>query len=175
MKLPAKFNKNGLLPAKDFELTLDELSSSMLVEGPNPRPIDWNRVWRHQLVVNLSTLANQLWSVGVKNIFINGSFVEEKNYPDDIDGYFECEVEKFLEVLPKLNKLDPHESWHWPTNGEKPRMWDFYKVELYPHYGQLCGIDHLTGYELQFPSAFRQSREFEPKGIVKLIQNRGKI
>ena len=48
-------------------------------------------------------------------------------------------------------------------------MWHQYCVELYPHYGQPCGIRDKYGHELEFPSAFRQSRcDCKPKGIVKI-------
>jgi hypothetical protein len=174
MDLPEKFNEKGLLPAGDYILTIDELLGSMLVNGPNPTPINWDAGWRRRLVVNLAILANQLWGVGIKNIFIDGSFVEEKDHPNDIDGYFECDRNKFFNLLPILNGIDPHKCWDWSTPG-KPKMWQKYQIELYPHYGQPCGIDSVTGHELQFPAAFRQSREFEPKGIVKLIQTRGKL
>jgi hypothetical protein len=41
--------------------------------------------------------------------------------------------------------------------------------------GQPCGIDSITGYPLQFPAAFRQSRSFQAKGIVKLIKDKEAI
>lgn len=174
MILPEKFTEKGLLPVGDYELTIEELLISMLVGGPKPLPIYWDASWRRKLVVNLAILANQLWSVGIRNIYIDGSFVEEKDHPNDIDGYFECGFEDFIRVQPMLNSMDARKPWVWPTSG-KPRIWEIYHVELFPHYGQSCGIDDITGYPLQFPAAFRQSRELEPKGIVKLIQNRGKL
>ncbi len=173
MELPDCFDHRGLLPATDYELTIDELVASMLVDGPSPRPIHWNAKWRRKLVLNLAVLANQLWSVGIDSIFIDGSFVEEKSHPNDIDGYFECPLEIFFDIVPRLNQMDPNQCWDWSQG--KPKMWDVYRVELFPHYGQLCGIDDATGYELQFPAAFRQSREFEPKGIVKLLKERRTI
>jgi hypothetical protein len=47
-----------------------------------------------------------------------------------------------------------------------------YKVELYPHIeGMFSGIRDQYGNNLQFPSAFRQSRRnFIPKGIVKIVR-----
>ena len=48
-------------------------------------------------------------------------------------------------------------------------MWHQYRVELYPHYGQPSGVRDKYGHELEFPSAFRQSRcDGKPKGIVKI-------
>ena len=50
-------------------------------------------------------------------------------------------------------------------------MWHEYRVELYPHYRQFCGIRDEHGNELEFPAAFRLSRrENRPKGIVKLVK-----
>jgi hypothetical protein len=51
-------------------------------------------------------------------------------------------------------------------------MWHCYRVELYPHVPGLgigCGIRDKHGHELEFPSAFRQSRrDGKPRGIVKI-------
>ena len=48
-------------------------------------------------------------------------------------------------------------------------MWHAYRVELYPHVGQLSGIRDQHGNELEFPSAFRRSRRSgAPRGIVKI-------
>ncbi|MFT5317840.1 MAG: hypothetical protein ACI8RA_001096, partial [Chlamydiales bacterium] len=92
MKLPTSFDDRGLLPVGDYELTILELLTSILVDGPDPRPISWDKSWRREIVLNLRTLANQLWSVGIKDIYIDGSFVEDKEHPNDIDGYFTCDI-----------------------------------------------------------------------------------
>jgi hypothetical protein len=51
-------------------------------------------------------------------------------------------------------------------------MWHLYRVELYPHVPGLgigSGIRDKYGHELEFPSAFRQSRrDSKPRGIVKI-------
>jgi hypothetical protein len=51
-------------------------------------------------------------------------------------------------------------------------MWHRYRVELYPHVPGLgvgSGITDKYGHELEFPSAFRQSRrDGAPRGIVKI-------
>lgn len=171
--LPKNFDEKGLLPPEDYEISIENLITSMLVEGPHPRPIHWDQDWRRKLVLNLNILANQLWSVGIKEIFIDGSFVEEKDHPNDIDGYFECDLRSWQGIQNKLNTIDPYQSWDWPEQG-KPKMWHNYKVELFPHFpGFPCGIDDITGYPLEFPAAFRQSRNFDPKGIVKLVNKTG--
>jgi len=176
------FTSEGHLPAADYELTLDELRSSMLVTGPSSGYPNWDRSWRVQLVDNLAILVNQLWQVGVDDIFIDGSFVEDKEHPNDIDGYFVCEMMELAtgKLQDKLNLLDPHKIWTWdpatrrPYRGYPKRqlpMWHAYRVELYPHVGQLSGICDKYGNELEFPSAFRLSRrDGEPRGIIKIIK-----
>ena len=67
------------------------------------------------LVSNLEILVDQLWQVGITRIYANGSFVEEKDRPNDIDGYFECELRHFVSgrLERDLNALDPAHVWTW--------------------------------------------------------------
>lgn len=181
-RLPADFTPDGLLPPGDYPLTIDELLKSMLVAGPRMRSDTWDADWRRRLVKNLHFLAEQLWQVGISDIFVDGSFVEDKDHPNDLDGYFVCEVRRFAtgELERALNLLDPYKSWTWDpaqrrsTPGD-PKchlpMWHVYRVELYPHFGQLAGISDEHGHELEFPSAFRLSRRAgKPRGIIQLIR-----
>ncbi|HEV2970517.1 MAG TPA: hypothetical protein VGY55_11045 [Pirellulales bacterium] len=176
------FTDDGLLPPGDYELTLEELASSRLVVGPGDREKypNWDSAWRGRLVENLSILVRQLWQVGISEIFIDGSFAEDKDRPNDIDGYFKCELSHLAsgELERGLNLLDPHKVWTWDPASRRafrsyPKkqlpMWHVYRVELYPHYGQLCGIRDQYGHELEFPSAFRRSRrDGKPRGILKI-------
>ena len=178
-----EFDINGLLPPGDYPLTLAELRESMLVRGPTKSPsASWDGEWRGKLVDNLEIMAGQLWKVGIENIFVNGSFVENKDHPNDIDGYFECSLEHLASgrLEQELNLLDPHKAWTWDPKSRIPHpdsdkmqlpMWHIYRVELYPHYGQLTKIRDSAGHQLLFPSAFRQSRrEHRPKGIIRLLK-----
>jgi len=176
------FDEDGVLPPGDYELTLDELRDSLLVRGfsSSEIPPNWDQNWRLQLVENLAVMCRQLWEVGIRDIFVNGSFVEDKDHPNDIDGYFVCDVKALAsgELERQLNLLDPEKIWTWDPASRRayrgyPKrqlpMWHRYRVELYPHYGQLSGIRDQFGHELEFPSAFRQSRRSgRPKGIVKI-------
>jgi len=176
------FNAEGLLPAGDYKLSLAELRESRLVrrvDDAQQYP-NWDGSWRERLVDNLTVLVEQLWLVGVTEIFVDGSFVEDKDHPNDIDGYFECELGRLAsgELQRELNLLDPHKVWTWDSASRRPfpgsakrqlPMWHRYRVELYPHYGQLCGIPDAYGNELEFPSAFRLSRRgHQPRGIVRI-------
>jgi hypothetical protein len=174
------FTDDGLLPLSDYELTLDELRQSMLVLGPGTDYPTWDADWRAALVDNLEVLVNQLWQVGVTEIFIDGSFVEDKDHPNDIDGYFVCDMRELVsgELQRKLNLLDPNKVWTWDPRARRPYrgypkrqlpMWHQYRVELYPHFGQGSGVCDCYGNELEFPAAFRLSRRSgRPRGIVKI-------
>lgn len=173
------FTSDGVLPPGDYPLTLRELAASTLVTGFGASGT-WDSAWRAQLTRNLATVVGQLWQVGITAIFIDGSFVEDKDHPNDIDGYFECDIQYLASgrLARDLNALDPYKVWTWdpgsrrwdPDSGKRQLpMWFAYRVELYPHFGQPTGITDQFGNQLQFPSAFRLSRRsFTPKGIIRL-------
>ena len=110
-----QFTKDGVLPVGDYALTLGELRESPLVTGSQGSSKHWDCDWRRHLVDNLSVLVRQLRQVGIAEIFIDGSFVEEKDHPNDIDGYFECDVMQLAsgKLEDDLNRLDPHQVWTW--------------------------------------------------------------
>ncbi|MFT8321958.1 MAG: hypothetical protein ABF649_13730 [Bacillus sp. (in: firmicutes)] len=115
------FNEDGLLPAQDYALTLNELRESVLVRGPeNQKP--WDVKWRLFLIDQLEALVQQLWDIGIDQIYIDGSFVEEKAHPNDIDGYFECDLMELAsgQLERKLNALDPYKIWTWESSSRKP-------------------------------------------------------
>src|ERR1700732_4902670 len=86
------FTLDGVLPPGDYALSLAELGTSTLVTGSTNGSTTWDVPWRTRLVRNLGVMAAQLWQVGITAIFVDGSFVEDKDHPNDIDGYFECDV-----------------------------------------------------------------------------------
>ncbi len=185
MTVIPSFTPDGLLPAGDHEVTFAELRQSVLVLGPgDPREYpSWDAVWRAKLVDNLEALTRQLWQVGIREIYADGSFAEDKDHPNDIDGYFVCDLARLRsgQLERELNLMDPHKVWTWDPASRRPYrgypkrqlpMWHRYRVELYPHVPGLgigTGIRDRYGHELEFPSAFRQSRrDGTPRGIVKL-------
>ena len=181
-KIP-DFTSDGLLPPGDYEVTLDELRASILVEGPADASAcpAWDSVWRRHLVDNLAVLVEQLWHVGITDIFVDGSFAEDKDHPNDIDGYFVCDLMRLAsgDLERELNLLDPHKIWTWDPASRRPYrgyskkqlpMWHQYRVEFYPHFsGLLSGIKDRYGNELEFPAAFRRSRrDGKPRGIIRI-------
>ncbi len=177
------FTADGVLPIGDYPLTIKELGQSHLVTGLGNPSKTWDHEWREYLVTQLDILVSQLWSVGIDRIFVDGSFVENKDHPHDIDGYFECELMYLAsrQLHTDLNKIDPFKIWTWDPAARRPEtntakmqlpMWHRYHVELYPHFpGNLCGIKDEFGNDLQFPAAFRKSRTANrPKGIVQIVR-----
>ncbi len=182
--IPGAFRSDGVLPPGDYQASFDDIRQSILVMGPdsNASP-NWDHAWRGALVDNLEVLTRQLWAAGVVNIFADGSFVEDKDHPNDIDGYFECDIQALASgVLTRdLNLLDPYKIWTWDPRSRRPYkgyakkqlpMWHQYRVELYPHFpGMGCGIFDQNGHEFEFPAAFRQTRgSGQAKGIIKIQQ-----
>ncbi|NQT13582.1 MAG: hypothetical protein HQ582_12590 [Planctomycetes bacterium] len=179
------FNDQGLLPPGDYSLTIEELDDSYLVLG-SQASASWDESWRRQLVKNLAELVGQLWQVGISEVFVDGSFTEAKDHPNDIDGYFECEQQRIIsgELQRELNLLDPHKIWTWDPQSRRryrgyPKkqlpMWLKYRVELYPHiidapFLRRTGIKDRHGHDMEFPSAFRQSRDGQRRGIVRICR-----
>ena len=179
-ELPA-FTPEGVLPAGDYALTLDQLLKSVLVIGSEEQS-EWDAPWRRRLVGSLGVLVGQLWEVGIEEIFIDGSFVEDKDHPNDIDGYFECDPMLIAtgELERRLNRIDPEKCWTWDHQQRRsyrgyPKkqlpMWHAYRVELYPPYtGLIAGKDE-HGNWLEFPAFFRKCRRTNAaKGIVKVVR-----
>jgi hypothetical protein len=179
------FQADGLLPPGDYGVSFDELRLSVLVVGPGGPAMSptWDSGWRAKLVDNLEVLTRQLWQVGITEVFADGSFAEDKDHPNDIDGYFVCGLDVLASgrLTRALNLLDPYKVWTWDPASRRPYrgypkrqlpMWHKYRVELYPHVPGLglgSGIRDRHGNELEFPSAFRQSRrDGKPRGIVKI-------
>lgn len=184
MPIPAQFTNHGVLAPGTYDATFAEIRSSILVAGTGSPT--WNSAWRGTLLDNAEVLSKELWSVGVTNVFLDGSFVEDKDRPNDIDGYFDTglmmtptDLVKLDRVVQDLNLVNPHKVWTWdprkrvavPGFAKKQLpMWVQYRVELYPHLGQVTGIQDIHGNDLTFPSAFRQSRaSLMEKGIVRVI------
>jgi hypothetical protein len=161
----------GVLPPGTYELTIDDLARSVLVDGTGTDPA-WDRDWRLRLVENLRHLVAQLAKAGIKSVYADGSFVSDVARPGDIDGYFEVAPRKqdFLDgrLSDELNQLEGEVIWTWEstalrvdlaTGKYKLPMWHKYRIELFPHYpGVLSGIVDSFGNELEFPAAFRRTR-----------------
>ncbi len=176
------FTSAGLLPTGTYPVTFGEIRQSLLILGPRTACSEaWDRPWRERLLDRAEILVGQLSRLGLSEIFLDGSFVEEKDHPNDIDGYFECELEYHASgaLEHDLNMMDPYKVWTWDPHSRRPHrdsakkqlpMWHRYRVELYPHTtATLFGADQ-HGNGIQFPATFRRQRSTgDEKGILKIL------
>ena len=141
-KIP-EFDENGLLPVGVYEVTLAELRTSILVQGPRDR------------IKYPSWDASDGYFVCDVVEIASGRLVRALNRLDP---------QKVWTWDPALRRAYPG----YPK--KQLPMWHVYRVELYPHFpGLNSGIRDKFGNELEFPAAFRQCRrDSTPKGIVKL-------
>jgi hypothetical protein len=174
------FDENGLLPVGDYPMTIADLRESLLVRGPGREACPhWDTKWRRRLVNNLERLVGQLWRVGITTIFVDGSFVEDKDHPKDIDGYFETTTYRFAtgQLEQELNAIE--RIWTWKSTDRRPHpesekaelpMWHKYRVDLWPQYvGSRSGFCDEFGNYLPIAAAFRKSRRNgKPRGLIKL-------
>ena len=141
-----------------------EPRQAILAAGPEDM-VSWpNRdaAWRLTLVKSPDILTRQLWRAGIIEIFTDGSFAEDKDHPNDINGYFVCALDRISSVslTRDLNRLDPDKVWTWDPASRKPfrgypkkqlAMWHRYRVELYPPVPGLGrGVRDRQGCELEF-------------------------
>lgn len=177
----------------DYPLTLSQLRESHLITGVcSTHPEPWLVHRREYLLNQFERFARCLWDVGIEDIFIGGSFVEDKPAPNDIDGYFVCsnrevlfsgELSKQLDAL-STDEMRQRQVWHWKQRVEDPKtgekrlaMWHHYQVELIPTAPGLNNaiVDKESGKRLSISEAFRlTSFGNRPKGIIKLLKDEKK-
>lgn len=194
MLIPSSFNSDGLLKPGTYAATFADIKASILVMGDGSSQ-NWDSTWRSELVNKAEHLVNELWAVGFDDVYLDGSFVEDKDHPNDIDGYFDThcsaldksDMQRAVSLISDLNNLNPQKVWSWDQHSRRKvygfskkqlPMWIYYRVELYPHFHNSFGNTGITdqhGNDLRFPSAFRQSRNNLPKGIVKVTQQGGSL
>lgn len=135
------FQPDGNLPPGIHPATWEEVIHRF---GGNPR--------RQRLLVGLAIAVANLQDAGCRRIYLNGSFVTSKPYPDDFDAVWETEGVDFTKVVPLL--LDRRDL----INHARRQQKRVYGGELLPDL--YLGFDTL---------AFFQSDDAEqPKGIIAI-------
>ncbi len=77
------FQPDGLLPPGDYEVSFDQLRRSILTVGLEVTAVtnSWDASWRERLVDNFEVLVQQLWLVGVRDIYADGRLWKIKTIP----------------------------------------------------------------------------------------------
>ena len=132
------FNSNGHLH-KTLELTFTEFEQEF---GTNK--------WRKERIRNALIFFEIFLACGCRTVYIGGSFVSKKLYPDDIDLCFDLQKvnpDKLAEVFPDF--------------------FDFNKI------GKIrrelkCHILTFDNDNMQFLNMLKKDKDGYPKGLVKL-------
>ncbi len=139
MSIPA-LQVNGELPPGEYQASLDEIET---VYGSSTHR-------RKSLMRKLRKAANNFEISGVRTLWINGSFITDKNEPNDIDGCWE------YTPLVSSDKLDP------VFLGSREGMKNRYGLDFF-----IANIIE-AGSGLPFPKFFQINRHGDPKGIIVL-------
>jgi Family of unknown function (DUF6932) len=143
MSIPA-LQENGELPPGEHQASLDEVE--MIYGSSTDR--------RKLLMRGLRDAVCNFELSGVKTIWINGSFITDKEEPNDIDGCWE------YTSLVDAEKLDP--------------VFLRTRKDMKEKYGLDFFISNIVeaGSGLPFPKFFQVNRFGDPKGII-VIKLRG--
>lgn len=141
MTIP-NLNNDGELVPGEHQATLDEVETKY--GSANGR--------RKKLMKGLRDAVQNFEASGINTIWINGSFITDKNEPNDIDGCWEYHSGV------DLKKLDPV---FFSRTGRE---------EMRSKYGLDFFIANIVEMEsgLPFPKFFQKNRNGNPKGIIKI-------
>ncbi len=175
------FNEHGLLPVGIYPLSPRQLLASHLVTGAYSQQGEaWDAEHRARLVHNVVYLARQLWQVGVTEVFVFGSFVDDKACPNDIDSYFVYPSAKPIRngrLRRALNEINAEKAWDWlnrlpdETTGKNEMiLWHVYRVEVVPTAPDLKNAMPVEGTKLPIPTGVHiASGSCRIKGVVQLV------
>ena len=141
MTIP-EFNEYGILPGGFHLTTIKEINQRL---GFSPM--------RHDLIEKgLKPVVQELSGMGIKFLYLGGSFVTKKISPKDIDGYIPVRMDS--EVFDKIAQRQEE----WLT---------FYRMDLYPAVVDIKGY----GSEVYWQEWFGKTLEDSPraKGIIQLL------
>lgn len=130
-------NDAGELPDGEYDVSLDEVENRFGCATAQ----------RRRLMQGLRAAAANFSKANVRKLWIDGSFVTNKEHPNDIDGAWETNDQIDLVVL------DP------VFLGSRAAMKDQYGLDFFPDVIE-------AGSGLPFPVFFRTNRENKPKGIL---------
>ncbi len=171
-----RFNKNGLLSAEDHRITLQELEELQKIGPDNGQA--WDSSWRMQLFNELRRRCLELYSIGINDIFIDGSYATDKVRPNDVDGYFIVPRAFWLNEGEKaLQSIDP-DFWRFEVvnegDGKAAYPMAFsHHIELFPmyleHTMEFAPCPELIDPKIKF---FRTDRySHQPKGIFRIVKS----
>lgn len=139
MVLP-QFNSLGYLPDGEYAVTLKDIEQRF----------GCSNVRRRTLMHGLKLASKALFDAGVTRIYVDGSFVSDKENPNDIDGCWS------FDASVNLDKLDPIFVCRNSRFAVKRR----YGLDLF------IAESTEASTKTPFPKFFRTSKDGNAKGIL---------
>lgn len=145
-------NQNGELPPGEHSATIDEVATAFGTASER----------RGLLTAGLVRVATMFKDAGVQFLLIDGSYVTEKENPEDIDGCWSASGNIVVE------KIDPI-FWNFSTPAEFQKN----RMKAKSKYGVDFFIAEMIegGSGKPFSDFFRTNRDGDDKGIIKIFLN----
>jgi hypothetical protein len=140
-----QFTDEGLLPPGVHETNLEELKEKM----------GWSRK-RRELLEGLEEALELMASCGVVRVYLDGSFVTDKDRPNDVEGCYDLAEDVGAEDLGRLAPIFPPS----PTNRAEAKR--RFGVDYFPAAATELGSGQPF---LRFFQTYREGRE---RGVLSL-------
>jgi hypothetical protein len=146
IRMVLEFNEEGVLPEGEHKMSLEEFKDRFVFNQK-----------RAVIFSGLKLLIKDLKSIGCKTIYVDGSYVTNKEEPNDVDVCWDDEGEIDWDLLisdfPILGDLEP------PRLSQQRK----YCADIFP-----ANILHGSSGKL-FKDFFKTNKETgNPKGIIKI-------
>jgi hypothetical protein len=140
-----QFTDEGLLPPGVHETDLEELREKM----------GWSRK-RQGLLEGLEKALELMTSCGVVRVYLDGSFVTDKDRPNDIDGCYDLAEDVTAEDLRRLAPIFP------PNSSNRAEAKRRFGVDLFPAAATELGSGQ------PFLRFFQTDREGRERGVLSV-------
>jgi len=140
-----RFTDEGLLPPGVYGTDLEELKEKM----------DWSRK-RGELLEGLEEALELIASCDVVRVYLDGSFVTEKDRPNDIDGCYDLADDVTAEDLRRLAPIFP------PSPSNRAEAKRRFGVDLFPAAATELGSGQ------PFLRFFQTDREGHERGVLSV-------
>lgn len=140
-----QFTEDGLLPPGVHETDLEELREKM----------GWSRK-RRELLEGLEEALELMSTGGVVQVYLDGSFVTDKDRPNDIDGCYDLAEDVTAENLGRLAPIFP------PNPGGRAEAKRRFGVDFFPAAATELGSGQ------PFLRFFQTDREGRERGVLSV-------
>jgi hypothetical protein len=137
------FTDAGALPPGEWQTNLDEIEEKLAWSGR-----------RRELLAGLRKALSLMGSCGVERVYLDGSFVTDKDRPGDIDGCYDLAADATEEDLRRLEPIWPPNPWN------RAEAKDRFGVDFFP-----AATEEL-GSGMPFKRFFKRDREGRERGVL---------